>query len=220
MTVNIHALMLHPCIRAPMHMCRYGPSTAVVMGADLNSIPGSGVYTLTTEGHLPSTHPHLSIPGKTEPWAEQITMPRFEYEAGLEAAAGESTGAAAAAAGGTRGAGAKAGPLYGGGGAALCQPMPLTSAYGSILGGEPLFTNFTPGFIGTLDYIFGNAFVHPRRVLMLPSEDDVRKDGFIPAGRHPSDHLYLLARFAFHRTLSGKRERADEATAQAMLVEE
>ena len=45
---------------------------------------------------------------------------------------------------------------YGGGGASLNQPLKLRSAYGSILGQEPLFTNFTPGFVGTLDYIFSN----------------------------------------------------------------
>ena len=61
------------------------------------------------------------------------------------------------------------------------------------------------------------------QVLMLPKEEDVRRDGFIPAASFPSDHLYLLARFAFPprcgETASGKRERPEEATDQAMLPE-
>ena len=159
---------------------------------------------------MPSSHAHLAIPGKAEPWAEQIEMPRFESEAelpsvsqppggaersgGATVSAGESSaaGCVKASAGAKKAGGAAA---YGGGGGDLRQPMPLTSAYRSILGGErshrylppprtscplplasyflsppfsrlkgePLFTNFTPGFIGTLDYIFGNDFITPRQ---------------------------------------------------------
>ena len=173
----------------------YGPQTAVVMGADLNSIPGSGVYTLITEGYLPSSHPHLCIPGRSEPWAEKIQMPQFEDDPDAASTSGSGTKTGGAA--------------YGGAGGDLYQPMLLTSAYKALLGGEPLFTNFTPSFIGTLDYIFGNAFVRPRRVLTLPDEDEVRKEGFLPAALYPSDHIYLLARFAFHKA-SGKRERVDD----------
>jgi len=141
---------------------RHGPETALVIGADLNSIPGSGVYHLITSGHLPAAHPHLRI------IAEHVELPEFGD-------AGE----------------------FGGGGRDLKQPMPLTSAYGTLLGQEPLFTNFTAGFIGTLDYLFGNAQVEPLQVLRLPSEDDVRREGFLPASTYPSDHLALVARFGF-----------------------
>ena len=57
---------------------------------------------------------------------------------------------------------------------------------------------------------------------MLPKEEDVRREGFIPAASFPSDHLYLLARFAFpprDETTTGKRFRAEKA-AETMLTEE
>jgi hypothetical protein len=92
---------------------------------------------------------------------------------------------------------------FGGGSADLHQPMPLVSAYGSLLGQEPLFTNFTTGFIGTLDYVFANQMLEPLQVLTLPSEDDVRKEGFLPASAFPSDHLSLIAKFGFRPTAPG-----------------
>jgi hypothetical protein len=51
---------------------RHGPGTAIVIGADLNSIPGSGVYHLLQHGSLPQSHPHLQIA------ADGVTMPRLE----------------------------------------------------------------------------------------------------------------------------------------------
>ena len=48
---------------------KYGPSTAVLFGADLNSIPGSGVYHLVTSGVLHASHPHMTI------IAEHVEMP-------------------------------------------------------------------------------------------------------------------------------------------------
>jgi mRNA deadenylase 3'-5' endonuclease subunit Ccr4 len=147
---------------------KHGPDVAIIMGADLNSIPGSGVYHLVSSGHLSASHPHLRI------IAEQVEMPEFGEHA-----------------------------EFGGGSADLRQPMPLVSAYGSLLGQEPLFTNFTTGFIGTLDYVFANQMLEPLQVLTLPSEDDVRKEGFLPASAFPSDHLSLIAKFGFRPTDPG-----------------
>ena len=50
---------------------KYGPSTPVVLGADLNSIPGSGVYHLVASGTLSASHPHLKI------IAEHVEFPDF-----------------------------------------------------------------------------------------------------------------------------------------------
>jgi endonuclease/exonuclease/phosphatase family metal-dependent hydrolase len=151
---------------------KHGPSTAVVLGGDLNSIPGSGVYHLVTSGHLPAAHPHLTI------IAEHVEMPVFGEN-------GE----------------------FGGGATDLKQPLRLSSAYGTILGQEPLFTNFTPGFVGTLDYIFGNDQLIATQVLRLPSEDAVRAEGFLPASTFPSDHLYLAAKFRFQGGASDDASR-------------
>ena len=52
---------------------RMGEGTALVMGADLNSIPGSGVYQLITHATLAASHPHMQHVGR----AEDVTMPSF-----------------------------------------------------------------------------------------------------------------------------------------------
>jgi len=158
---------------------KHGPSTAIVLAADLNSIPGSGVYSLVTAGHLPVSHPHMAICADGE-----VEMPEFRDVEHLDGAADERLSTDLAA-------------HYGGGGADLRHPQPLTSAYAHVLGREPLFTNFTSNFIGTLDYVFGSSHVEPLQVLILPSEDDVRSQGFLPAPSFPSDHLSLVAKFAF-----------------------
>jgi mRNA deadenylase 3'-5' endonuclease subunit Ccr4 len=60
---------------------------------------------------------------------------------------------------------------YGGGGGCLVQPLQLQSAYGFLLGQEPLFTNFASKFVGTLDYIFYDTqTLTPTQLLMLPKE--------------------------------------------------
>ena len=58
-------------IEAGKLAARHGPHCAVAIGADLNSIPGSGVYHLITSGSLPPSHPHLRI------IAEHVEMPEF-----------------------------------------------------------------------------------------------------------------------------------------------
>ena len=98
------------------------------------------------------------------------------------------------------------GELGGGSGGELRLQQPLASAYAVTLGQEPLFTNFAgppSNFIGTLDYLF---FSHRQltvtHVLQLPTEDTVRVERFLPSSRFPSDHLPLLAHFAFGGSLS------------------
>lgn len=64
--------------------------------------------------------------------------------------------------------------------------------------GEPLFTNYTRDFVGTLDYIFftGNSLA-PAALLELPSERDIlaEKGQALPSGPLSSDHLLLMASF-------------------------
>ena len=140
---------------------KFGDATPVVLGADLNSIPGSGVYHLVASGNLPANHPHLRV------IAEHVEFPEFPDGGG-------------------------------GGGSDVFQPLDFggKSVYASLLGQEPLFTNFTSGFVGTLDYIFASPGLTPLQVLVLPSEDLVRQEGVLPASLFPSDHLSLFARFS------------------------
>ncbi|XP_059663062.1 carbon catabolite repressor protein 4 homolog 4-like isoform X2 [Cornus florida] len=75
-------------------------------------------------------------------------------------------------------------------------PIALCSVY-AFTGKEPQFTNCTPGFTDTLDYIFfsPSGYIKPVSYLELPepgSSDTV--DG-LPNYQHPSDHLPIGAEF-------------------------
>ncbi|XP_022766854.1 carbon catabolite repressor protein 4 homolog 1-like [Durio zibethinus] len=95
----------------------------------------------------------------------------------------------------------------------LTHQLPLVSAYSSFARGvglgleqqrrrmdpttnEPLFTNCTRDFIGTLDYIFYTAdSLTVESLLELLDEDSLRKDTALPSPEWSSDHIALLAEF-------------------------
>ncbi|XP_010524745.1 PREDICTED: carbon catabolite repressor protein 4 homolog 1-like [Tarenaya hassleriana] len=96
----------------------------------------------------------------------------------------------------------------------LTHQLPLVSAYSSFarMGGslmaeqqrrrmdpttnEPLFTNCTRDFIGTLDYIFYTAdTLTVESLLELLDEERLRKDTALPSPEWSSDHIALLAEF-------------------------
>ncbi|GMY14319.1 carbon catabolite repressor protein 4 homolog 1 [Fagus crenata] len=96
----------------------------------------------------------------------------------------------------------------------LVHQLPLVSAYSSFarmgvgLGleqqrrrldpstNEPLFTNCTRDFIGTLDYIFYTAdSLTVESLLELLDEESLRKDTALPSPEWSSDHIALLAEF-------------------------
>lgn len=59
--------------------------------------------------------------------------------------------------------------------------------------GFPAFTNYTGGFKGTLDYIFGDKrYLEVESVVPLPSEDDLSSHLALPSVVIPSDHLALV----------------------------
>ena len=64
-----HAVVAAGCKLA----AEMGEGTSVVMGADLNSIPGSGVYQLITHASLATSHPHMQLQGK----CDEVSMPCF-----------------------------------------------------------------------------------------------------------------------------------------------
>ncbi|XP_024019218.1 carbon catabolite repressor protein 4 homolog 4 isoform X3 [Morus notabilis] len=74
-------------------------------------------------------------------------------------------------------------------------PIPLRTAYGST-SGEPKFTNCTPDFTDTLDYIFfsPSESIKPVSLLELP-EFDPSDVGGLPNFSHPSDHLPIGVEF-------------------------
>ncbi|KAL1804253.1 hypothetical protein ACET3Z_032900 [Daucus carota] len=75
-------------------------------------------------------------------------------------------------------------------------PIPLDSVY-AYLRGEPQFTNCTPGFTGTLDYILfsPSGSINPISYLDLPEADSSDVKGGLPNYYHPSDHLPIGADF-------------------------
>ncbi|KAF3679765.1 Carbon catabolite repressor protein 4 -like protein 4 [Capsicum annuum] len=74
--------------------------------------------------------------------------------------------------------------------------IPLCSVYASTRG-EPQFTNCTPGFTGTLDYILFSASgdIKPVSYLELPEPEASDVQGGLPNYYHPSDHLPIGAEF-------------------------
>lgn len=74
--------------------------------------------------------------------------------------------------------------------------IPLCSAYASTRG-EPHFTNYTPGFTGTLDYILfsPSGGIKPVSYLELPEPEALDVQGGLPNYYHPSDHLPIGAEF-------------------------
>ncbi|KAG6687568.1 hypothetical protein I3842_11G078400 [Carya illinoinensis] len=79
-------------------------------------------------------------------------------------------------------------------------PIPLCSVY-AFTKGEPQFTNCTPGFTGTLDYIFfsPNDNIKPVSFLELPEPDSPDVVEGLPNYSHPSDHLPIGAEFEITR---------------------
>ncbi|KAF7804176.1 carbon catabolite repressor protein 4-like protein 2-like [Senna tora] len=134
---------------------------------DFNSVPGSAPHALLALGKVDQMHPELAV----DPL--NILRPHSK----------------------------------------LVHQLPLVSAYSSFgrtvgLGfdqhkrrldsatNEPLFTNVTRDFIGTLDYIFYTAdSLVVESLLELLDEESLRKDTALPSPEWSSDHIALLAEF-------------------------
>ncbi|CAJ2646938.1 unnamed protein product [Trifolium pratense] len=80
------------------------------------------------------------------------------------------------------------------------RPIPLSSVYASTRG-EPPFTNCTPRFTGTLDYILFSPsnYIKPISYLELPDSEAADIVGGLPNFSHPSDHLPIGAEFEINK---------------------
>lgn len=77
-------------------------------------------------------------------------------------------------------------------GLTLSQPFEIKSAYSP----DIPFTNFTPGFTATLDWIFYQSTqLEVDEVVPLPSEEELKPHQGLPSIVSPSDHLALVATF-------------------------
>ncbi|CAL9776632.1 unnamed protein product [Musa acuminata subsp. burmannicoides] len=75
-------------------------------------------------------------------------------------------------------------------------PFQLRSLYAAH-GGEPTFTNCTPDFTGTLDYIFlSGSRLRAVSLLEVPGPESAAVIGGLPNHHHPSDHLPIGADFS------------------------
>lgn len=74
----------------------------------------------------------------------------------------------------------------------------LQSAFTTMGGAEPLFTNYTEGFKGCLDYItYVPDGLRCSAVGELPPESALKEDVALPNAKQPSDHLPVLCRLEF-----------------------
>ncbi|KAM7277345.1 hypothetical protein ACFE04_019211 [Oxalis oulophora] len=75
-------------------------------------------------------------------------------------------------------------------------PLKLCSMH-AYTRGEPPFTNCTPDFTNTLDYIFFSPsdYIKPISILELPELDSPDIVGCLPNYKYPSDHLPIGAEF-------------------------
>lgn len=80
----------------------------------------------------------------------------------------------------------------------VTHSLDLRSTYAETIG-EPEFTNFTPGFKGTLDYIwFTPSSLTAVRSKPLMSEAEAAKETALPSTVCPSDHLPLHSVLRFN----------------------
>jgi len=74
------------------------------------------------------------------------------------------------------------------------------------LGTEPIYTNYTQQFKGTLDYVlFSPMRIRLMSVAGLPTPNEIEIDSGegLPSSVYPSDHLMLVADVALSITGSG-----------------
>lgn len=151
----------------------------MLVAGDFNSTPGSASHCLLVDGGIPVDHPEL----QNDPLG--ILRPVSK----------------------------------------LCHQLPLVSAYTCLASQgpaeltpratkqkrcidsrlhEPIFTNRTQDFTGTLDYVFFTSnSLCPSALLELPDEADImsgkNRSTCMPNAQWPSDHVSLMAEFRFYK---------------------
>lgn len=79
----------------------------------------------------------------------------------------------------------------------ISHRLNLASAYNTLLGAEPPYTNFTKHFRGTLDYIlYDPTALRCLAVAEIYDKDEITNAGdALPNAQFPSDHVMLIADF-------------------------
>jgi mRNA deadenylase 3'-5' endonuclease subunit Ccr4 len=60
---------------------------------------------------------------------------------------------------------------------------------------QPLYTNYTETFKGTLDHLLHNECLLPLEMLEIPEEMKLKKEVALPSTLFPSDHVRIEATF-------------------------
>lgn len=93
----------------------------------------------------------------------------------------------------------------------IAHSIELASAMQAAIGTEPLFTNFTANFKGTLDYIwYTPSRLRLLAVANIPDPADIFElcgDG-LPSACYPSDHIMLCTDMAFVQSGTGSITRS------------
>ncbi|KAK4283707.1 hypothetical protein QN277_000632 [Acacia crassicarpa] len=104
----------------------------------------------------------------------------------------------------------------------VVHPFKLNSSYAAVKGsastrgfnGEPLATSYHSKFLGTVDYLWYSDSIIPTKVLDTVPINVLRRTAGLPGKRLGSDHLSLVAEFAFSLTHNATTE-LDAAAAEA-----
>ena len=77
----------------------------------------------------------------------------------------------------------------------LTHGFRLGSAYATVTGSEPQYTNYTGGFKGVLDYVwYSSELLRPLSTSPVPKTDEIREIGVaMPSVGYSSDHVLLMA---------------------------
>lgn len=92
----------------------------------------------------------------------------------------------------------------------IYHSLNLSSSMGSVMGAEPLFTNYTANFKGTLDYIFySNQRLYVTAANNLPSAQELQFSSGegLPSACYPSDHLLLCCDVAIASSVGVRPSR-------------
>jgi len=74
--------------------------------------------------------------------------------------------------------------------------LPLASAYASVYGADPKYTNYTGHFVGCLDYIFfSRPHLQCMSCLDIDNEALLKQNHALPSPLYGSDHISLVAEF-------------------------
>lgn len=92
----------------------------------------------------------------------------------------------------------------------IIQSLDLASVMTAPTGTEPVFTNFTGKFRGTLDYMFYSpSRLRVLAIAAVPPEKDLERDcgEGLPSACYPSDHVHLCCDLALMAASSGSLTR-------------